>query len=170
MAFSVAATHRPLHVTCDGGDFEIEILDGHLIINGEKSSWSAVEADHGTVSLLLGGDSYEFHIEQEGPNTYAVTMGHHTRRVQVHREFARPSGGAGPRAGPSVLSAPMPGMVRQVMVSPGDTIKAGQGLVVLEAMKMENELRATGPGRVRAVHIESGQAVTRDMVLLEFDP
>ena len=170
MAFSVARTHRPLRVTCDDRVFEIEILDGRMIINGEESAWSAIEASLGEVSLLLGGDSYEVHIERDGPDTYAVTINQHTRQVLVHSEFSRPSGAAGLHAGPSVLIAPMPGMVRQVMVNPGDTVEAGQGLVVLEAMKMENELRAAGPGRVRAVHIESGQAVTRDTLLIEFDP
>lgn len=167
--FSVASTRRPLHVTCADRVFEIEILDRRLIIDGRELAWSAVEADRDTISLLLDGRSYDVHIERNGLAVYAVTVDQHTWRVQVGNDYTKQSSGTDLQGDPFVLMAPMPGMVRHVMVQPGDTIEAGQGLVVLEAMKMENELCGAGPGRVRAVHIEPGQAVTRGALLMEFD-
>ena len=70
-------------------------------------------------------------------------------------------------AGPAPLVAPMPGLIVRVNVAAGDTVKAGQGLVVMEAMKMENELRATAGGVVKAVRVTPGTAVERGATLVE---
>ena len=63
----------------------------------------------------------------------------------------------------------MPGLVVRVNVAVGDQVAAGQGLVVIEAMKMENELRASAAGVVRAVHVEAGAAVNKGVVLVELE-
>ena len=76
-------------------------------------------------------------------------------------------GGAADQAsGPQRVVAPMPGKVVRVLVKPGDDVKARQGLVVVEAMKMENELRAARDGRVRDVAVAEGQSVDAGTVLL----
>jgi biotin carboxyl carrier protein len=82
--------------------------------------------------------------------------------------FARQKkAGTGPAAsGPQRIVAPMPGKVVRVLVRPGDEVKARQGLVVVEAMKMENELRAARDGRVRDVAVSEGQSVDAGAVLL----
>ena len=61
----------------------------------------------------------------------------------------------------------MPGMVVKVEVAEGDEVRTGQGIVIVEAMKMENELRASGPGRITRVHVRQGDAVAKDQVLVE---
>jgi pyruvate carboxylase subunit B len=63
----------------------------------------------------------------------------------------------------------MPGLIVRVNVSPGDHVQAGQGLVVMEAMKMENELRAAGNGTVSAVRVTPGKAVEKGTVLVELE-
>ena len=169
MSFSVTPTYKPLHITCGSSTIEVEIRNDHLIIDGKEVAWSAAEVDPGRLSLLLDGQSYDLHIERDGADTYAVTLNQKTWRVRIpNAHTAKPSDSAH-QAGPSQLHAPMPGTVRQVMVAPGDTVEAGRGLIVLEAMKMENELRAEGPATVQAVHVEPGQAVTRDALLIEFE-
>jgi biotin carboxyl carrier protein len=65
------------------------------------------------------------------------------------------------------LRAPMPGRIVKLLVAEGDAVVAGAGLVIMEAMKMENELSATRPGVVRRVHVKAGDVVERDAVLLE---
>ena len=77
------------------------------------------------------------------------------------------SAAAAPPAGPAPLVAPMPGLIVRVNVAAGDTVQAGQGLVVMEAMKMENELRATAAGVVKAVRVAPGTAVERGATLVE---
>jgi biotin carboxyl carrier protein len=63
----------------------------------------------------------------------------------------------------------MPGLVIRVHVTPGQEVAAGAGMVVLEAMKMENELRAGGPATVRAVRVAPGEAVEKGQVLVEYE-
>jgi pyruvate carboxylase subunit B len=65
--------------------------------------------------------------------------------------------------------APMPGMIVRISVLEGETVTAGQGLVVMEAMKMENELRASAAGVVRRVHVEAGRAVEKGTLLVELE-
>ncbi len=77
----------------------------------------------------------------------------------------RRGGPAADGAGPQRLTAPMPGKVVRVLVAPGDAVEAGQGLVVVEAMKMENELRAAKAGRVASVSVAEGQSVDAGAVL-----
>jgi len=72
-------------------------------------------------------------------------------------------------AGPSRLEAPIPGKVVKVHVAEGDEVEAGQPLVVLEAMKMENELTADQAGKVTAVHVEPGQTVDAGEALAELE-
>ena len=76
---------------------------------------------------------------------------------------------AGADAAEREVHAPMPGLVLQVLVEAGQEVKAGDGLVVLEAMKMENELRAPAAGTVAAVHCAPGDAVGKNALLLEFE-
>ncbi len=79
---------------------------------------------------------------------------------------ARVRGGAAAHGhGPQRLLAPMPGKVVKVLVRPGDAVEAGQGLIVVEAMKMENELRAAKAGRVASVAVTEGQSVDAGAVL-----
>ena len=75
---------------------------------------------------------------------------------------------AGP-SGPAPIVAPMPGLIVRINVAPGDTVEAGQGVVVMEAMKMENELRATAPGTVRSVEVGPGTAVEKGALLVSLE-
>jgi pyruvate carboxylase subunit B len=72
-------------------------------------------------------------------------------------------------AGPLPVTAPMPGMIVRVHVQPGETVTQGQGVVSMEAMKMENELRAPTAGTVKAVLVQPGQAVEKGAVLVELE-
>jgi acetyl/propionyl-CoA carboxylase alpha subunit len=87
-------------------------------------------------------------------------------RTRVIRELAGASASA---SGPAPLIAPMPGLIVRVHVQAGECVQAGQPLVSMEAMKMENELRAGAPGRVRAVHAVPGSAVEKGALLVEME-
>ncbi len=109
-------------------------------------------ATRGRYTLWLDGFRYEVEALDE--------------RTRAIRELAGAS--AGP-SGPAPLVAPMPGMIVRVAVQVGDVVQAGQGLVVMEAMKMENELRAVAAGTVKAVLAQPGVAVEKGAVLLELE-
>ncbi|MDQ6871572.1 MAG: acetyl-CoA carboxylase biotin carboxyl carrier protein subunit [Gemmatimonadota bacterium] len=75
---------------------------------------------------------------------------------------------AGP-VGPAPVRAPMPGLIVRVNVKVGDNVQAGQGIVVMEAMKMENELRATAAGTVKSVDVAPGTAVEKGALLVALE-
>ena len=87
-------------------------------------------------------------------------------RTKVIRELSGAS--AGP-SGPAPLKAPMPGLIVRVSVQVGDQVQAGQGIVVMEAMKMENELRATAAGKVKSILASPGTAVEKGALLVELE-
>jgi acetyl/propionyl-CoA carboxylase alpha subunit len=72
-------------------------------------------------------------------------------------------------SGPAPVLAPMPGLIVRVNVAPGDEVEAGQGVIVMEAMKMENELRATSAGKVKSVEVSPGTAVEKGTLLVALE-
>ena len=109
-------------------------------------------AERGRYTLWI--DGYRYEVEALDERTRAI------------RDLSAATAGA---AGPAPLVAPMPGLVVRVNVEPGDEVQPGQGLVVMEAMKMENELRATTAGRVRSVLAVPGTAVEKGTLLVELE-
>ena len=87
-------------------------------------------------------------------------------RTRAIRQLS--SSASGPK-GPAPLIAPMPGLIVRVSVEVGATVQPGQGLIVMEAMKMENELRSASAGTVRAIRVAPGTAVERGAVLVELE-
>lgn len=86
-------------------------------------------------------------------------------RARAIQDLAADSGRS---AGLQPIVAPMPGLIVRVQVAVGDLVQAGQGVIVMEAMKMENELRAPAAGVVRSIHTEPGSAVEKGTLLVEF--
>ena len=123
----------------------------HLLWDGRSLTLVLESRERGEWQVGLAGARYDAKVVDE-----------RTRHIQSL------AAGAVTQAGPAVLKAPMPGLVVRVMVVPGDHVAAGQGLVVLEAMKMENELRAPAGGIVGSVSAVPGQAVEKGQVLVEF--
>jgi acetyl/propionyl-CoA carboxylase alpha subunit len=106
----------------------------------------------GRYTLWIGG--YRFDAEALDERTRAI------RDLDVNRTVS---------AGPGLLVAPMPGLVVRVLVEEGATVQAGDGLVVMEAMKMENELRAPAAAVVGRVHAGAGAAVEKGALLIELE-
>jgi acetyl/propionyl-CoA carboxylase alpha subunit len=126
----------------------------HLVTIGNAVHRVAVRrlGARGRYSLWL--DGFRFDVE---------ALDERTRTIRdMTAEHAVPTG-------PAPLLAPMPGLVVRVDARPGDEVRAGQGLIVMEAMKMENELRAHSAGTVKAVHVSPGMAVEKGTVLVELE-
>jgi biotin carboxyl carrier protein len=123
---------------------------------------------HGVSSLIIDGVSYVAEVDADA-GTSVVAIGDETYSIQVEehtRYIIRTRGGAGGAGSGQTVKAPLPGKVTHVAVRAGDTVTAGQALVVIEAMKMENELKATAAGTVRDVRVSAGQAVNAGDVLV----
>jgi biotin carboxyl carrier protein len=162
-------------VTVEGREVEV-VVDGERVrVNGEE-----FEAHLGTIPgtplrhLLLGDRSLTLAIEPAGRGRWHLARFGDRREVEVVDErtrHIRTLTGQGAQArGPAQLKAPMPGLVARILVEVGQRVEAGAGIVVLEAMKMENELRAAQTGVVRALPVRPGQAVEKGQLLAEFDP
>ncbi len=162
-------------VTVNGAEHEV-VLDGTGVhADGELVSAHLADVEGTPMRLVTVGDRvYRVQVRAgDRRGVYTLSIDGHRFDVDALDERARTirelSGAAAAAAGPAPLVAPMPGLIVRVHAKPGDGVRAGQGLVVMEAMKMENELRATADGTVKAVLVAPGQAVEKGAVLLELE-
>lgn len=176
-------------VMVNGGPWKVAIepdaTPGRLsiTIKGKSRVVDASWIDADTLSLLDAGTVREVRLHaRAGNGAVGVETGGHLFEVVVSRD-ARPksravdsmaTGATSAMASAGLgrsqaIKAPMPGRVVRVLVGVGDRVAARQPVVVVEAMKMENELRATAGGRVKAIHASPGQAVEKGTVLVELE-
>lgn len=123
----------------------------------------------GLVHLHLEGRSYAVTTGHAGDETHVGAHGHQSRLELLDPRVARlraRKGGAAGGAAADLVRSPMPGRIIKVMVAPGDTVVAGQGVVIVEAMKMENELRVERGGVVEAVDVKEGDLVEANAPLV----
>jgi pyruvate carboxylase subunit B len=151
-------------------EYEIEIVGEQVFVDGERIEVDLRQSGAPELySLLFNGRSYEMLIEAERFN-YGVTLRGERFEVQVEDERTRRLN-AGRKlpampAGELAVTAPIPGLVVKVLVNAGDAIQEGQALVILEAMKMENEIRALRSGVIKKVEVAAGQRVEQNGILL----
>lgn len=120
---------------------------------------SLIEAEPGIFSVLLNGRSYEPKVVPGGPGYYVDLAGHRSAvEVRDPRALVR-KGRAGIGEGRQSVDAPMPGKVIRVLVEEGQEVEAGAGLVVVEAMKMQNEMKSPKAGKVVQVSAKVGDTV-----------
>lgn len=161
-------------VSLAGEEIEVEV-DGDRVTVGRKSLMATFTSVAGTPlrQLLVDGQPSTLAVESVQPGRWGLTHQGERWDVEVVDERTRYirslTGGSAGRRGGGILKAPMPGLVLRVQVTPGQNVAAGTGVIVLEAMKMENELKAVGAGVVRAVRVSAGEAVEKGQVLIEFE-
>lgn len=160
LIFDAAVGNRTLRVEVSGSDGRYRVsLDGRLLNIDVRDIGRSV------VSVLVKGKSYEVGIEGRG-SSYTATLRGEMVRVEL-AEAAR--GVAALRktlGGPVAIVAPMPGRLLRILVEEGQEVREGEGLLVMEAMKMENELRCPRAGRVREIHAQERQAVETGALLV----
>ena len=159
-----------------GGRSVVVELDGDVArVDGAEVLAALLDLPGTPAALLTIGDAVRRIGVRRRPARGRYTLSIDGRRLEVEALDERThairqlSAAAAPPAGPAPLVAPMPGLIVRVTVVAGDTVSAGQGLVVMEAMKMENELRAAAAGVVRAVRVTPGTAVERGATLVELE-
>ena len=162
-------------VTVNGTDIAVE-LDGENARAGDSSVRARLsDLDGGPERVLTLGDEVHRVFVRPGETRGNYTLWVDGFRFDVEaldersRAIRELSAATAAPKGPAPLVAPMPGMIVRVNVAEGDVIQAGQGLVVMEAMKMENELRAPSAGAVRRVLVAPGTAVEKGALLLEME-
>jgi acetyl/propionyl-CoA carboxylase alpha subunit len=149
---------------------DVSGADGRYRVTIGETAWDvdARATMPGIYSILIGGLSYVADVvDRDG--ACVVEVGGEQYEINVEeqtRHIIRARGGAGAGAGSRTLTAPLPGKISRVAVQPGDAVGAGDILLVIEAMKMENEFKAAGPGTVAEVRVEAGQTVNAGDVLI----
>ena len=142
------------------------VVDGRTMEIDSQQLASVRQVEAGVYSVLLDGISYEIRIQ---PSPEGLTASVAGRRFAVEVRDPRDAS-RGSRAaigsGRQNVTAPMPGKVIRILVDTGDAVETAQGLVVVEAMKMQNELKATRPGRVVEIRARNGETVGAGDVLL----
>jgi len=149
------------------------IRDGprwRAIVDGQPVEADAVEVAPHTYSILLGGKSHELRVSPlpDGSLKILSTQTEFLAQVIDPREW-RGRHGAAEVEGRQQIVAPMPGKIVRILVKAGDAVELGQGLIVVEAMKMQNEIRSPKSGAVEKIIAKEGDAVNAGDVLLWVD-
>ena len=162
-------------VTVNGERIEVALEGGDASVDGESDPARVAQLEGTPVRLVTIGDRVHRVVVRrgEGRGQYTLSIDGHRYDVEALDErthtIRQLAAAAAAPTGPAPLKAPMPGLVVRVSVAVGDAVTAGQGLVAIEAMKMENELRCVAGGRVKAVHASVGQAVEKGALLVEIE-
>ncbi|MEM1271631.1 MAG: biotin/lipoyl-containing protein [Bacteroidota bacterium] len=151
--------------------FDIVLEGDTLTVDGREVAFSFQPLGDNAYSLLLDGTSTTLVAERQPDGRLEITTPTTTRMVRVKDEAALLLDKFGIADASSLadkeVRAPMPGLVLRLLVEEGEEVQEGQGLLVLEAMKMENELKAPAAGTVASLHTSPGDAVTKGAVLVE---
>jgi biotin carboxyl carrier protein len=158
------------------GSHEVEVQRSatgfKVILDGVGHRMDLIRHDGTVASLRSEDDGRSFYVSYTNGDRrrWRVAVGEREFELDVLTpiEALESSSGAAGR-GARQIEAPIPGKVVAINVEPGDEVVSGQSLVVLEAMKMENELAAERDGRVTAVHVEAGATVEAGTVLVEVE-
>jgi biotin carboxyl carrier protein len=113
--------------------------------------------------VTVDGETYTVEVEEIGGEVTPTVV---ERPLPQRRTTTRVTSARAPTADAEVVSAPLPGVITEVRVSVGEAVDEGSVLLVMEAMKMENEIYSPRKGTVSAVHVEAGQQVARGDALL----
>lgn len=159
-------------VTVGAREFEVVVEGESVTVDGAPHVARLTQLGDTSQRLLLLDDRpVSLPMEHEARGRWIVTSGGSRIEVAVEDERSRHVrsllGSTGAPAGTGTIRAPMPGMVVRILVAEGDEVVQGQGLLALEAMKMENEIRAPASGKVGAVHVKAGTAVEKGQPLIE---
>jgi biotin carboxyl carrier protein len=157
--------------TVDGKEYQIEVVDEKHIRIGDRLLAVDFESVNGqpVFSVILDGKSYESFISESDEGWQVLMRG---RQYQITVEDEREkrlraaAGGGVTEGGEFNLKAPMPGLVVAIPVAEGQEIKKGQVLIILESMKMQNELKSPKDGIVERIRVKAGESVEQKQALL----
>ncbi len=170
----------PLPVTCDwtvrieGRDFAVTLGDGHAMVDGERiegtCDWQPGQRTANATGP--GGEDFGLVVSCQRPHWLITTRGRTHRARVLPARIAPLAAHMLEKVPPDtsrLLICPMPGLLVKLHVAEGDKVEAGQPLAIIEAMKMENILRAQKPGAIGKIHYGEGDSLATDAIILELD-
>ena len=153
-------------------EIEVNNVKGKFYVNGQPADFDIVSNTDGSFHALYQGRSYAIKVAEKQADTLTLVINNKKTKTRIKNELEdlltrmgmdKISGNA-----MNELKAPMPGMVLKVMVKEGTEVKKGDSLLVLEAMKMENNIKAMGDGIVSQIPVKAGDKVEKNQVLIKF--
>lgn len=162
-------------VTIDGMLHEIciEADETNVTIDGRPVAVDFQRLSNGRLhAIMLDNSNYEFELVR---NNGGFDIWHNNGQIRAEvsdeksERFKKLMGASATKAKASALHAPMPGLVIKIEVEPGQHVKKGDGLVIIEAMKMENELKAHHAAVIKEIKIKPGQPVDKNQILIVFE-
>jgi len=158
----------------NGKNFEVVPDEGQFVINGEPFQWDLKAISDGHFHILYKNKSYNAEVVKadRASKTFQLKINNKLHTVEVKDKFDLLLEKMGMTNSASAkinnVKAPMPGLVIDLKVKSGDTVKAGDPLLILEAMKMENILKSPADAVVKNVKVKKGDSVEKGQVLIEF--
>lgn len=157
-------------------DQEFEVLSSNegLTVNGSLLDWDFAKVSDGYFHIIYKNKSYRAEIVKQdlATKSFHIKVNGKIYPISVKDKFELLLETMGMNAGAASkvnsVKAPMPGLIIDLKVKAGDNVKAGDPLLILEAMKMENILKSPGDGTVKNVKVEKGNSVEKGQVLIEF--
>lgn len=164
-----------LKATINSQTFDIQSDKNEIFVNSQPFSWDMVEIKDGKFHVIHNHKSYNAEVLEADYQTksFLIKINNTKHSVSVKDRFDVLLDQLGMSNANSAkvndLKAPMPGLIVDIKVQVGDTIKKGDTILILEAMKMENVLKATGDGIVKAIKIVQKQNVEKNQIMIEFE-
>ncbi|MBK8720875.1 MAG: biotin/lipoyl-binding protein [Saprospiraceae bacterium] len=155
--------------------FQVVVNDGVYQFNLGKSDIEAIDFDihKSHQKILIGNKYYDVEIVEESSKVYKITLDGLTYKVNIVDKYDQLANSLGLKSNvekkQNNIKSPMPGLVIDVLVKEGDTVQKGEPLIILEAMKMENILKAATEVKIKKVLVEKGKAVEKNTTLIEFE-
>lgn len=167
----ISEKQNQLEVNLEGKKFQAEFLplknNNHFsLLLGNKFQDVEIDKSDGVYTVFVRGQKFECLIEEERFSKLTRLTGSVVTPVA---ESAKRTGGPADSYGGKELKAPMPGLIVELKVKKKNKVKAGQGVLVMEAMKMENEIRSHIEGTVKEILVKEKQVVEKDQLLLRFE-
>ena len=159
----------------DNNTFQVSEEGGQMLLDGQPADWHAITGSNGLLSVLHNGQSYIAVVEKvdKAAKEVMLRINGQAYKIAIREEIdlLLKSMGLDLKAMQKVepVKAPMPGMILKILVEPGQQINKGDGLLILEAMKMENVLKATASATVKGIRVTERTAVEKGAVLIDLE-
>lgn len=164
-----------LNIKVNNQEFQFDHIRGEAVLNGKAVNADTVKLGPGKYHVIINHQSFTLELLEKSENgkTMQVLVNGVKQEVEIKDKYDALLSTLGMDKLMSnkanVVKAPMPGLVLRIQVKPGDVVKKGDPLLVLEAMKMENVIKADGEGTIKKINVNEKQAVEKNTLLIELE-
>ena len=158
----------------NGNVFQISQTETGLAVNDQALNWDLATLPGGGFHIILNGKAHKAELIEylAEEKTYRISVNGKNLDVKIkdRHDILLDQLGMGNLTSQKLnqVKAPMPGLILEIKVAPGDTVKKGDQLLILEAMKMENVLKSPGDGEVKAILVKKGDSVEKNQIMIQF--